>query len=172
MQQTGTSMMSGTEHMSTRTTERQAQSLPTSRSRIPTRAMALSTRTTKTENAILAHEPYPQTNRAQCAEHLDHGKKSATLVHSNVQLRNSTVVCTSRPAPVVAPQRACPSPCQRTATAEPPLFTAMLDQGTCVAQQRACQPPCSRSDFSTSGPEHLPGTTTGMSTLLVQEVWT
>ena len=48
------------------------------------------------------------------------------------------------------PRRACPSPCRRTATAEPPLFSAMLDQGTCLAQQRACQPPCPRSlDLST-----------------------
>ena len=63
----------------------------------------------------------------------------------NCNCGNSAVVCTSRPAPVVAPRRACSSPCRRNATAEPPLFSAMLDQGTCVAQQRACQPPCPRS---------------------------
>ena len=57
----------------------------------------------------------------------------------NCNCGNSAVVCTSRPAPVVAPRRACPNPCRRTATAESPLLSAMLDQGTRVAQQRACQ---------------------------------
>ena len=94
----------------------------------------------------------------------------------NCNCGNSAVVCTSRPAPVVAPRRVYPNPCRRTATAESPLPSAMLDQGTCVAQQRACQPdsaehmPVTTTGMSTSwskrsGPEHLCGTPTGMSSL-------
>ena len=63
MQQTGTSMMSGTEHMSTRTTERQAQSLPISRIRIPTRAMALNTRTTERQAQSLPINRIRKTTR-------------------------------------------------------------------------------------------------------------
>ena len=63
----------------------------------------------------------------------------STGIMLNCNCGNSAVVCTSRPAPVVAPRRACPNPCRRTATAESPLLSAMLDQSTCVAQQRACQ---------------------------------
>ena len=76
-----------------------------------------------------------------------HDDTRGTRTTLNCNCGNSAVVCTTRPAPVVAPQRACSSPCRRNATAEPPLFSAMLDQGTCVAQQR-----------------HV--------NLLVQEVWT
>ena len=110
------------------------------RIRKPTRTVALSTWTTE--------------------------RKAQPLSTATCNCGNSAVICTSRQAPVVAPQRACPSPCQRTATAEPPLFTAMLDQETCMAQQRACQPPCSRSESARLDQSNMPGTTTGMSTSL------
>ena len=95
MQQTRTSMMSGTEHMSTRTTERQAQSLPKSRIRIPTRTVALSTRTTERQAQSLPISRIRKTTRTVALSTRTTERQEKSLPISRNRTRTRTAVNTS-----------------------------------------------------------------------------